>query len=99
MTSTIVSSFCFFQYILQGHPTNLFLTLSVPQKNLAGWQNSRCFDKVADVRYRKLSFFCLLAAHFAAGWETNATNFIFLAGKFLVCLAGKKEQIIFSQQY
>ena len=27
------------------------------------------------------------------------TNLIFLTGKFLVCLAGKKEQIIFSQQY
>ena len=27
------------------------------------------------------------------------TNFIFLAGKFLVCLAEKKEQIFFSQQY
>ena len=32
------------QYELQGHPTNLFLTLSVPQRNLAGWQNSRCPD-------------------------------------------------------
>ena len=27
------------------------------------------------------------------------TNFIWLAGKFLVCLAGKKEQIMFSQQH
>ena len=29
---------------IQGHPTNLFLTLSVPQRNLAGWQKYRCFD-------------------------------------------------------
>ena len=26
---------------------NLFLTLSVPQRNLAGWQKYRCFDEVA----------------------------------------------------
>ena len=93
----------------QGHTTNLFLTLSVPQRNLAGWQNSRCSDELAgnpppppppywrvdlrpfatpiDVRCIKLSLFCLL--------DGKATNFIFLAGKFLVCLAGKKEQIIF----
>ena len=32
---------------IQGHPTNLFLTLSVPQKNLAGWQKYRCFDELA----------------------------------------------------
>ena len=31
----------------QGHPTNLFLTLSVPQRNLAGWQKYRCFDELA----------------------------------------------------
>ena len=31
----------------QGHPTNLFLTLSVPQRNLAGWQKGRCFDELA----------------------------------------------------
>ena len=42
---------------------------------------------------------------FSACWLLNLqlagkpTTFIFLAGKFLVCLAGKKEQIIFSQQY
>ena len=30
-----------------GHPTNLFLTLSVPQRNLAGWQKYRCFDELA----------------------------------------------------
>ena len=42
---------------------------------------------------------------FSACWLLNLqlagkpTNFIFLAGKFLVCLAGKKEQIIFSQHY
>ena len=30
----------------QGHPTNLFLTLSVPQRNLAGWQKYRCFDEL-----------------------------------------------------
>ena len=28
-------------------PTNLFLTLSVPQRNLAGWQNSRCSEELA----------------------------------------------------
>ena len=33
--------------IIQGHPTNLFLTLSVPQRNLAGWQKYRCFDELA----------------------------------------------------
>ena len=36
------------------------------------------------------------------GWFhvlVTTLNFISLAGKFLVCLAGKKEQIIFSQQY
>ena len=32
---------------LQGHPTNLFLTLSVPQRNLAGWQKYRCSDELA----------------------------------------------------
>ena len=32
---------------LQGHPTNLFLTLSVPQRNLVGWQNSSCSDELA----------------------------------------------------
>ena len=32
---------------LQGHPTNLFLTLSVPHSNLAGWQNIRCFNELA----------------------------------------------------
>ena len=106
--------------VVQGHPTNLFVTLTVPQRNLAGWHNSRCSDELTgkfgtaegfvlefeaylggkalkskvefpppfpsegrieafcatpilkfDVRCRKLSFFCLLAAHFAAGWETN----------------------------
>ena len=31
----------------QGHLTNLFLTLSVPQSNLAGWQESRCSDELA----------------------------------------------------
>ena len=31
----------------QGHSTNLFLTLSVPQRNRAGWQNCRCFDELA----------------------------------------------------
>ena len=30
----------------QGHPTNLFLTLSVPQRNLAGWQKYRRFDEL-----------------------------------------------------
>ena len=32
---------------IQGHPTNLFLTLSVPQRNLAAWQKYRCFDDLA----------------------------------------------------
>ena len=32
---------------IQGHSTNLFLTLSVPQRNLAGWQSCRCFDELA----------------------------------------------------
>ena len=32
---------------VQGHPTNLFLTLSVPHRNLAGWQNIRCSIKMA----------------------------------------------------
>ena len=32
---------------VQGHPTSLFLTLSVPQRNLAGWQKYRCFDELA----------------------------------------------------
>ena len=32
---------------VSGHPTNLFLTLSVPQRNLAGWQKYRCFDELA----------------------------------------------------
>ena len=32
---------------LQGHPTNLFLTLSVPHRNLAGWQNIRCSNELA----------------------------------------------------
>ena len=31
----------------QGHPWNLFLTLSVPQRNLAGWQKYRCFNELA----------------------------------------------------
>ena len=31
----------------QGHPTNLFLTLSVPHRNLAGWQNIRCSNELA----------------------------------------------------
>ena len=31
----------------QGHPTNLFLTLSVPRRNLAGWQNIRCSNELA----------------------------------------------------
>ena len=31
---------------VQGHPTNLFLSLSVPQRNLAGWQKYRCFDEL-----------------------------------------------------
>ena len=33
--------------MVQGHPTNLFLTLSVPQRNLAGWKKYRCFDELA----------------------------------------------------
>ena len=33
--------------IIQGHPTNLFLTLSVPQRNLAGWQKYICSDELA----------------------------------------------------
>ena len=124
---------------MQGHPTNLFLTSSVPQMNLAGWQNSRCSDELAakfvsaegfvlelkrfssiarlawwgnfekvrwipplpptpllkgrfeafchahfDVRCRKLSFFCLLAAHFAAGWETNQ---FYLPGWEISCVS------------
>ena len=32
---------------VQGHPTNLFLTLSVPQRNLAGWKKYRCSDELA----------------------------------------------------
>ena len=32
----------------QGHPTNLFLTLSVPHRNLAGWQNIRCSNELAE---------------------------------------------------
>ena len=32
---------------MRGHPTNLFLTLSVTQRNLAGWETSDCFDKLA----------------------------------------------------
>ena len=32
---------------VQGHPTNLFLTLSVPHRNLAGWQNIRCSNELA----------------------------------------------------
>ena len=32
---------------IQGHPTNLFLTLSIPQRNLAGWPKYRCFDELA----------------------------------------------------
>ena len=31
----------------QGHPTNLFLTLSVPHRNLAGWQNITCSNGLA----------------------------------------------------
>ena len=31
----------------KGHPTNLFLTLSVPHRNLAGWQNIRCSNELA----------------------------------------------------
>ena len=31
----------------KGYPTNLFLTLSVPHRNLAGWQNIRCSIKMA----------------------------------------------------
>ena len=32
---------------LQEHPTNLFLTLSVSHRNLAGWQNIRCSNELA----------------------------------------------------
>ena len=32
---------------IHGHPTNMFLTLSVPQRNLAGWQKYRCADELA----------------------------------------------------
>ena len=125
----------------QWHPTNLFLTLSVPQRNLAGWQNSRCSDELAgkfvtgegfvlelmkfssissiawwgnfeteggsslptplpppplkgrfesfchthfDGRCRKLSFSCLVADHFAAGWETNE---FYLSGWEISCVS------------
>ena len=36
-----------FLWYAQGHPTNLFLTLSVPHRNLAGWQNIRCSNELA----------------------------------------------------
>ena len=36
-----------FVALTQRHPTNLFLTLSVPQSNLAGWQKYRCSDELA----------------------------------------------------
>ena len=32
---------------IQGHPTNLLLTLSVPHRNLAGWQYIRCSNDLA----------------------------------------------------
>ena len=108
---------------------------SVPQRNLAGWQNSRCSDDLAgkfvtaegsvlelmmfasssrlawwrncekvrwnppaplkgrfeafchahfDVGCRKLSFFCLLAAQFAAGWETKQ---FYLPGWEISCVS------------
>ena len=34
-------------YFLQGRPTNLFLTLSVSQRNPSGWQKYRCSDELA----------------------------------------------------
>ena len=44
---------------IQGHPTNLLLTLSVPHRNLAGWQNIRCSNDLAGK--------CLIVRGF--GWE------------------------------
>ena len=79
----------------QGHPTNLFLTLSVPQRNLADWRvywrTSATPILTYDVENCRSSACWLLTFQLAG----KPTNFIFLAGKFLVCLAGKKEQIIF----
>ena len=71
---------------------------------LKGWSSSLSplkgrFDAFChahfDVGCRKLSAYWLLTLQLAG----KPTNFIFLAGKFLVCLAVKKEQRIFSKQY
>ena len=76
----------------QGHPTNLFLTLSVPQRNLAGWQKYTCPDAkfVIDRGFGwELLTFSSISTR--AGCR-NSEDLSSWVGNFLCVLLGKRNR-------